>query len=101
MNKIDLEEILIFVDEHGYTVSKHSSPVSNMLHMEYDDSSLNIEMEANSFAMGNGYCWAKVIYRKNIVYEACGSFTVMPFNVKVKAYKAGKWEKIIKTRKVK
>jgi hypothetical protein len=90
-----LEEVLVFVDSNGTIVSKTSTNMSCSLKMKYEDDDLKIKMHAYSHGMGNGSCGAEVRYKGKKVYEASGSFTSSPYDVKVKQYVPGKWEKLM------
>lgn len=88
-----MDRILSFVDQNGQVLSRHGTPFSGSLSMQFKSDDMNITMRVNEHAMGNGHCTAKVRVRGKLVYDGSGSYIARAVNVTAKVYKPGPWMK--------
>jgi hypothetical protein len=91
MDKL-MTRVMVFVDRNGVILSKNSSQVNTSLSMKYEDEDFKIKMSAYCHCMGNGSCQAKVEYKGEVVFDACGYYISGPSSVEAKVYEPGEWE---------
>lgn len=95
-----MRDVLVFIDRNGKIEGKHSSGVNCGLSMSYKAKSMRANFDVYSHAMGNGSCSVTVYYNNRKVYKASGCFMGTPFGVEEEIYKPGKWEELMKVKRV-
>ena len=87
---------LLFVDRNGTVLDKGSNPYSSFLRMDYKEPGLSMHIHCTQSPYGNGYCLVKATVNKKLVFEAEGGYIGGPYDLKIKTYVPGAWEKKIK-----
>lgn len=85
-----------FVDANGVIENRGSTPFSEWLLMHYKQPKFSMHIHITRSPYGNGFAGLVVKADRKIVFKVEGCYIAAPFDLVVKKYISGAWEKKIR-----